>query len=224
MNTPQRVALAMDPELESVRGILPGEIPLLPLPPGTAPPEGEGLWVAGIVAWAAAGGDWVPSGRLPVFREPGEGPWISAPSEIKGGTFRGAPLAAPHGWSTAALAAFLALGRGGVLSLEKEEERLAAAREGECAAALLLEKESLPPGWWSLDLAAWWKKNALTPLVLGLLWKRPEARPPGGLPPALPAHREGIRQLLEGAAELGLVDSALEGKFTPRAWGYGLHE
>ena len=221
MTAAGRVSLAADPELGPLEEILPADLSILVLPPGTAPPAGERLWAAGIVAWAAAGEDWLPSGRLPIAREPGEGPWISAPQERRRGAFRKSPLAAPHDWSTAALAAFLALGRGTVLPLEKEEGRLAAAREGECAAAIVLEKKSLPSGWWSFDLAAWWKETALTPLVLGLLWKRPGIRPPEGLPPALPAHREGIRQVLEGAAELGLVDSALEEKFTPRAWRTG---
>ncbi len=218
MTSPGRIVLGRDPEWgPSAEKALEG-FPLLPIPPQTAPPPGEGLWVAGVTAWAAAGEDWEPAGRLPLAREPGEGPWIAAPGEIRRGAFRKAPLAVPHPWSTGAMAAFLALGRGESLAVEKEQERLLAVREGRSAAALLPGRPSLPQGWWSLDLAAWWKETSLTPLVLGLLWKRPGTPLPAGLPPALPAHREAIRQLLEGAAELGLVDSALAERFTPAAW------
>ena len=214
----KRIALARDPELDFSLGTSLEDLPILPLPPGTAPPEGETLWAAGIAAWAAAGRGWIPAGRLPSAREPGEGPWLAAPVKIRRGAFREAPLAAPHPWSTGALAAFLAFGRGGVLALEGEEERAAAAREGESAAALFLVKNAVPEDWWSLDLASWWKETSLTPLVLGLLWKRPGTEAPARLPRALPAHREGARQLLEGAAELGLADSSLMESFTPGAW------
>ncbi len=212
------ISLAQDPELEDLLGGILEDFPILPIPPGTAPPRGERLWVAGIAAWAAAGEDWIPSGLLPLAREPGRGPWLTAPEEIPRGGFRSAPLAAPHAWSTAALAAFQAFGRGGLAVLEDEKDRIEALREGRAAGAVVLEGSSIPGGWWRLDLASWWKETSLTPLVLGFLWRRPGADLPEGLPQALPAHREGARQLLEGAAELGLAGADLEEAFSPRAW------
>ena len=220
MNSMERIHLARDPEFASSIRALSARPEGIPLPPETAPPPEARLWVAGLAAWAAAGGDWLPLPLLPLVRRPGQGPWVTAPDPVRTGLFRERPLAVPHAWSTAALAAFLALGRGGLLPLAEETRRLEAVRSGAAGAALAAEKEDLPPGWWTLDLADWWARTALTPLTLGLLWGRPGVSPgPSALlPPAGPAHREALRQLLEGAAELGLVPPDLADRFTPSAW------
>lgn len=212
----------LDPEAPRPAAALARPWRPLELAPGLAPPREAELWAAGAWTWARLGAErFRPAPLGAAVVRPGQGLLIAAPAALPGRALAGAVLAVPAAGLAGALAAFLAFGRGRQEPHANASDRILAAGRGGARAALLYPGEPAPEAWWSLDLAAWWLKETLSPLVLGLLWRAPGTDPSGlaGLfPPAGPDAREGLRQLMLGAAELGLVAPETPARLAPACW------
>ena len=188
---------------------------------GEGPPARARLWWTDPWTWGTAPGEWLPLALGAATHTPGECPLLAAPRALTPRALLGQALADTGSDPTPALVAFLAWGRG----RRQGPLTAAAARQavtGGEATALVAPPDQAPAGWWTFDPAAWWEKNALLPLVRGLLFRRPDLETAAlarEFPPATPAHRESLRQLLLSAAELGLVEAALADLFLPASFG-----